>query len=315
MNKIRLGYTVTNPILKNLYKIKTTRTTKLKIIDKYGIEILKDHAKKNVADLIKIIDWNESENIYCYRVSTNLIPHINNIYLYDIRPKEAFDYKKLDFIRPQLELIKNQTANNHRLSFHLPIFTKLASPKKEVLFNSIYTIEQYANIMDLICPNSGVLILHVGGVYNDKEKTMRNWINNYQERLSDKAKKYLALENDEYQYSLNDCLQIHQETKVPIIADVFHHECYRLKKRDKTELSEILLPVLETWDGQRAKFHLSDQGLGRIGKHADNIDLIPQQLIDLYHKDKNFDLMLEAKNSLDSLINLRNKYIELKLKK
>jgi len=315
MNKIRLGYTVTNPFLKNIYKIKTTRTTKLKIVDKYGIEILKDHAKKNVRDLIKIIEWNDKENIQVYRLSCNLIPHINNLRLYDITPKKAFEYKKLDFIRPELELIKNLTSEkNHRLSFHLPIYTKLASPNNEVLSNSIYTIEQYANIIDLICPDNGVMVLHVGGIYNDKERTMKRWSYNYKERLSNKAKKYLALENDEFQYSLNDCLQIHQETRVPIIADVFHHECYRLKKRDKTYLKDLILPVLNSWKGKRAKFHLSEQGTGRIGKHADNIEIIPRPLIDLCHKDVKIDLMLEAKNSLDSLLYLRNKYNCLKLK-
>ena len=98
-----------------------------------------------------------------------------------------------------------------------------------------------------------------------------------------------------------------------IVIHTFRLKARPYPKSRKTE-QDLILPVLNSWKGKRAKFHLSEQGAGRIGKHADNIEIIPRPLIDLCHKDVKFDLMLEAKNSLDSLLYLRNKYNCLKLK-
>lgn len=43
----------------------------------------------------------------------------------------------------------------------------------------------------------GVMIIHMGGVYGDKEGTIARFKENYQTRLSDRIKARLVLENDE----------------------------------------------------------------------------------------------------------------------
>jgi UV DNA damage endonuclease len=42
-----------------------------------------------------------------------------------------------------------------------------------------------------------VMIIHMGGVYNDKPAALERFKKNYTEKLSDKVKRRLVLENDE----------------------------------------------------------------------------------------------------------------------
>lgn len=64
---------------------------------------------------------------------------------------------------------------------------------------------------------------HVGGVYGDKEKSMRRFVERF-EKLDEAVKGRLVVENDDRRFSLRDCLQISAEAAVPVLFDVFHHE-------------------------------------------------------------------------------------------
>ena len=71
--------------------------------------------------------------------------------------------------------------------------------------------------------------------------------NNYKLRLSENSKKFLVLENDEYQYSLNNCLDISKICGIPIVYDFFHHHCYNIINDDeKNEILNILPNIIDT---------------------------------------------------------------------
>ena len=79
----------------------------------------------------------------------------------------------------------------------------------------------------------------------------------------------------------------------------------------KTKSMEELLPeVLMTWSirGIKPKFHISEQGSGRIGHHSDYIEVIPEHLIQLSKSGGEFDLMVEAKMKEQAIIKLRGIY-------
>ena len=62
------------------------------------------------------------------------------------------------------------------------------------------------------------------------------------------------------------------------------------------ETSHYIQYILNTWtNGRKPKFHVSEQGSGKIGHHSDYIDIIPQYLSDIpknykYFHEKAFHL-------------------------
>ena len=76
MSRIRLGYSIVNPYLKN---ININRGIKFNSIKKNGFDRMKDLAKQNISDLYKLLDWNINKNIKVFCLPNNIIPHIDNL--------------------------------------------------------------------------------------------------------------------------------------------------------------------------------------------------------------------------------------------
>ena len=68
-------------------------------------------------------------------------------------------------------------------------------------------------------------------------------------------------------------------------------------KKSSVILGHIPL-VLESWTdkGIKPKFHVSEQGSGKIGHHSDYIEILPEYLLEIFEKyGINIDIMIEAK--------------------
>ena len=102
------------------------------------------------------------------------------------------------------------------------------------------------------------MVIHGGGVYGEKEKTIDRWCENY-EKLPDKIKNRLVLENCEKCYSIKDCLKIHEKCGVPIVFDTHHYDCYiQLHPDEEFEEPEYYIPlILETWNVINQNFNLN----------------------------------------------------------
>jgi UV DNA damage endonuclease len=309
MNRIRLGYTGANYLLRESKNIRINRKVSLVDVNEKGFRYLEKVTKKNLFDLYNVLRWNRENNIFVMRATNNLVPLLTDPCLFDINNREAYLHHNLFSFTPELEIVKEEIKkHNHRLTFHLPFQVKLASYDKYILDLSVYTIEKYAQLLEELCPENGLMVIHVGGIYGkDKEKTMQNWIDNYNIRLTKTSKKFLVLENDEYQYSLHNCLDISNACGIPVVCDFFHHECYNFIKNEKIEILITLPKIIDTWKDVRPKFHVSQQGFGRIGKHSELITSIPEELLQLSNK-IDFDIILECKQSLSSLLHLRKIY-------
>jgi len=69
--------------------------------------------------------------------------------------------------------------------------------------------------------------------------------------------------------------------------------------------------ILETWKrkGIKPKFHVSEQGDGKIGKHSDYIEILPKYLLEIPEKyGVHIDIMIEAKMKELSIEKLYEKY-------
>ena len=160
---------------------------------------------------------------------------------------------------------------------------------------------------------NSVMVVHGGGVYGDKEKTIDRWCEQFY-RLPENVRKRLVLENCEKCYNIEDCLRISKRVNIPVVFDTHHFECYKILHPDEKfkEPGEYMRDILKTWVRRniKPKFHVSEQGAGRCGHHSDYIEVIPDYLLEIPKKWGIYiDIMIEAKKKnclfLNYMINIR----------
>ena len=303
---VQLGLCCMNVTLKKQKPpVYAARRIIVRMIDKLGIEELKRRILQNLDDLYKMLQWNEANGIRVFRLSSEMFQHKNN--------KRVQDYS-YDFAIPMLQKIGAYAREKgHRLTFHPGQFNNLGSNRESVIQQTLLDLEYHADVLDLMGmgPDS-VMVIHGGGMYGDKPGTMKRWIANYN-KLPDKIKRRLVLENCEKCYSIRDCLKMSFKCGVPVVLDTHHFECYKKLHPDESfkEPAEYIPFILDTWadKGIKPKFHVSEQGSGKIGHHSDYIDILPEYLLNIPQKfDTHIDIMIEAKMKELSIQKLYEKY-------
>ena len=277
----------------------------IKSIEEKGIDSLKEKIIQNLKDVITLMEWNEKNGIKVFRLSSELFPHKSN-------PKVE-DYS-LDFAVDLLKEIGNLSKKyNQRLTFHPGQFNVVGSPDKKSFEQTIRDLSYHADVLDIIDagPDS-VMVVHGGGVYGDKQKTIDRWCEQYY-LLPENVRNRLVLENCERAFSIEDCLEVSKRIDIPVVFDTHHYECYKLIHKDEEfkEPEEYIFDILDSWNsrGIKPKFHVSEQGSGRIGHHSDYIKIVPQYLLEIPDKyGINIDIMIEAKMKEQAILDLYGKY-------
>ena len=304
---MNLGLCCINTVLQQQNPpIFNSRTCQLK---NYTVEVAKEKALKNIRDLILMIEYNHLHGIKCFRLSSDIFPRF-----VDAKTTEKYT---IDFAHEGLKKAGDLAKKyGMRILMHPGQYNQIASPDEDVFSRTVQDLEHHADILDVMgIDDNGILIIHGGGRYNDKEATTIRWIDRYH-TLPKKIRRRLALENCERGYSIDDVVEISQiiefssGNKLPVIFDSHHYECWNKIYPDdqQTPLDEILPEVLKTWGDRRPLMHVSNQGSGRIGHHSDFIQQLPQCFIDLYDKGLEFDLEVEAKAKQAAIYDLRRRY-------
>ena len=190
-------------------------------------------------------------------------------------------------------------------------FTQLGSPRKQVIDNAIRDLEYHAELLSLLKlppqqDRDAVMILHLGGVFGDKEATLHRFRTNYA-RLSPDIKKRLVLENDDVSWSVHDLLPVCEELNIPFVLDFHHHNIIfdPSQIREGTKDIMTLFPrILATWKrkGITPKMHYSEPTPAAITgrqrrKHSPRVATLPPCPDDM-------DLMIEAKDKEQAVFEL-----------
>ena len=151
------------------------------------------------------------------------------------------------------------------------------------------------------------VVLHIGGVYNDKVQAMERFVKNFQ-RLDDHVKSRIVLENDEKNYTIEDVLRLSAQLQIPVVFDVLHHQINPPRDQDVSNVDWIYR-ARNTWnfttDG-RQKIHYSQQKLGgKIGAHSDTIDVVLFRMFYKTIQHLDLDIMLEVKDKNVSVLNCK----------
>ena len=303
---VQLGLCCINTILRQQKPpIFCSRKMIMRKIEELGINELKLKIIQNLADLYKLIQWNEANGIKVLRISSELFPHKSN-------PK--VENYTMDFADKLLKKIgKYARSMNHRLTFHPGQYNVVGTPNEKCFHQTISDLSYHAEVLDRMeMGKDSVMVVHGGGKYGDKQKTLDRWCENFK-RLPQAVQNRLVLENCEKCFSIEDCIYVSRKVNIPIVFDTHHYTCYNLMHPDETlkPESEYIEEILNSWErrGIKPKFHVSEQGSGRCGHHSDYIEVIPDFLLEIPVKyGVEIDILIEAKAKEKAIFKLYSKY-------
>jgi len=210
------------------------------------------HLSHSLELLDGVLGYLEAADIRMYRMSSGTIP-------YGTHPDlPQFDYRRqIEACASELaRLGERARALDVRLSTHPGQYTVINAPDPELQRKSSLDLEQDALLLDSLgLGREAVVVVHVGGAYGDKAAALDRWALAF-ERLSERARARLVVENDERLFHVGDVLELHRRTGVRVVFDIHHH---RLNQAPGLEApAEALAAAYATWPaGVRPKAHLS----------------------------------------------------------
>ena len=281
---IRLGYPAQNltiPATTN----RTLRLARLKDVAK-----LRGIVRENISGLETILRWNAERGIGLFRIGQGLIPFASH-------PAFPYDWEEEheDELHGVGELARGLGI---RLSMHPGQYINPGSPNPAVVERSLTELRYVARVFDLLGRPDSVLVLHLGGAYEDREAAARRFV----EVLGpeEEVLRYLAIENDERIWTVAEVTGAARTLGVPAIADTLHHA---LNPGGLT-LEDALDLALPTWEarGVRPKIHVSSQDPEkRPGAHAYSVDPGDWQALLRALDGRETDIMVEAKGKEQAL--------------
>lgn len=183
------------------------------------------------------------------RISSDILPFYTHPYFagfYAAQDNRAWFEREFDKIG---DLARNSTT---LLSFHPGQFTVLASDNLDVLKRSIEEFEYHADMIrwmgygkvkgDFKCN------VHVAG------KQGPAGIRETYHKLSTEARNSITVENDEFGWGLESCLEL--ADIIPVVVDI-HHHYIRSRGEYLTPSDDRVKKALDSWHNRRPVIHYS----------------------------------------------------------
>ncbi len=293
----RLGYACINmtlggPGVAKSQRVTTNRTCRLATARELGMDHIRSLVLANARDLLKILEWNESQGIRLFRLSSDMCPFIAH-------PEMGYHISDLGEEVSEALAACGRFAldHGHRISSHPGPFNVLASACTHVGDNTTRELDAHASVFDAIGlprDHNAKINIHVGGAYGEPDSALDRWCTNFA-RLSESARSRITVENDDRAslYSTRDLYdKVYLRTGVPIVFDYHHHI---FCTGGDTEADALALAV-STWpDGIVPTVHYSESHELHVGndkpspKHSILINAIPDT------HGHTIDVMVEAK--------------------
>lgn len=213
--KLRCGYAGTSLFTNNNFKTFHIRDilnedfTKITMVINFNIVLLREIIELNLINGIKV-----------FRMPTGIIPYLSHpkmnslLYKYDILWSDFF----VKVCNGIFELVKK---NNIEISIHPGQYNVLNSPDRFIVERTVLELELQAQLLAMV--GGRVLVLHVGGYYNNKKGSLKRFLDNARNYLTPKVISCLAVENDDKVYNADDVSYLAQEMNCNWVLD-FHHE-------------------------------------------------------------------------------------------
>ena len=276
------------------------------------------HLRWSIEAVHGVLDYLSRAGIGMYRMTASLAP-------YATHPDLPQFHGQLEEAREELAALGARARERDiRLSTHPGQYIVLNSKDPAVRDGAIRDLEIQAELMDAMgLGPEAVVVVHVGGAAGGHEAGLDRFLAGF-ERLSERARERLVIENDDRTYALGHVLGLHERTGLRVVWDILHHHCndpHGIPDR------EALERALATWPaGVTPKIHYSspktamEERRKRVGRrverswvlpqlraHADMIDPIGfEHFLRETAAGHDFDVMLEAKAKDLALLRLRD---------
>ncbi|MDD2483532.1 MAG: UV DNA damage repair endonuclease UvsE [Eubacteriales bacterium] len=261
-------------------------------------DVLRSIIETNLESLNRIVDYNIQNGIKLFRISSDIIPFGSHS-VNTLRWWEEFGDKLQ-------ELGQKAMANGIRLSMHPGQYTVLNSTDEAVVARAIDDLHYHTRFLDAMgLGGEHKLILHIGGVYGDKDAATKRFIKQYH-CLDANVQKRLVIENDDRQYTISDVLRIGESECIPVVFDNLHHQ---VNCDNSRSVSEWIHGCSETWKASDGvpKLHYSQADKEkRAGAHS--ATLAVDDFLEFYSAlpQQDMDIMLEVKDKNLSAIKCIN---------
>jgi len=223
----------------------------------------------NAESLLKANQAVSRMGIGAFRILSPILPRYTH-------PEVGYgldDLPKAEEIRALLARVKDYAKiHDIRLSFHPDQFVTISSPRADVVDNSVSELEYQGLVAELT--GADVINVHAGGAFGDKNTALQRFRQHF-ERLSERVRRRLTLENDDMIYTVKDIQPVCRDLGIPLVYDVRHHRCHP----DGLTIEEATRLTLESWEraGREPYFHISSPAEGWETKnprrHADYVDI------------------------------------------
>jgi UV DNA damage endonuclease len=210
------------------------------------------HLRRSLELLDAVLDYLDRHDLRMYRLAGSVIPYGTHPDLPEL------DYRRqIGACEAELEALgAKAAAYGVRLSTHPGQYTVLNAPDEDLARKAALDLEQDALLLDALGAGpEAVVVVHVGGGYGEPAAALDRFAARF-ERLSERARRRVVVENDERRFSLGDVLELHRRCGVTAVWDI-HHD--RLNPTPGLERpADALAAALATWPaGVRPKAHLS----------------------------------------------------------
>lgn len=300
--KIRFGYVAMSTMLENASPSKNvTAKSFFALAEKdreAALNKVRRTASENLSNTLRILLHNKAYGIEIYRFSSKIIPLATHPLLY------GWDYTaELSSLFKAIGCFVNK--NKLRVSFHPDHFTVLNSPNEEILQSSLKDLQHHCLLLKEMGLDEGTkLVIHVGGTYNDREKSINRFLQNWS-RIPQTISERLCIENDDRTYTASEVLNICHKLSLLMVLDLHHYKC----NNNNEGLTDILPGVFETWSktGLPPKIHVSSPKSPHDPRsHHDYVN--PRDLYGLIKLScdltDNLDVMVEAKQKDKAMLKL-----------
>ncbi len=242
----------------------------------------------NLHTLERILEYNLSQGIYLFRISSGVIP-------FGSHPVNQNSWSE-SYAQILSGLGENIKKWGMRVSMHPGQYTVLNSPDDLIVKRAVADLEYHCRFLDSLgLDGEHKIILHLGGVYGNRSSAMNGFIHNFN-LLSADVRRRLVLENDE-KYNVIQVLDVASLIGVPVVFDVFHHSVNPAPGR--WGVYDWVNECRQTWkigDGPQ-KIHYSQQEPGlKPGAHSRTVEV--NEFVNFYKRLKRPqpDIMLEVKD-------------------
>ena len=226
------------------------------------LALIRRTAVRNLENTLRILWFLKGNRLQLYRFATHLIPLATHPYT------EGWAWWEEPDLQPLLERVGEVVrAEGLRVSTHPPQLCVLNSPggfRWAVAYG-----EYHCRLLEAMgLDETAKIVLHPGRGVGDGQASVRSVVEAV-ERLPERVRVRLALENDDTTFSAAQTLEICRAVGVPMVFDWHHHVC----RNDGEDYRELLPRVFATWTGRPPKVHVSSpRGAGDGRAHADYVD-------------------------------------------